>query len=145
MLIVLLIVSIILGFLFIATVSDDELIPVALILPGICIIAMAICAVSVVNGRVIDDKIQMYTKENEVIETQIETVVAEYMEYESETLKDLKGDSAIALVSLYPELKTDEIVKTQIETYQANNTKIKELKEEKINLSNYKWWLYFGK
>ena len=86
----------------------------------ICLIALIWNISTIVDGRVIDQKIEMYTEENKVIETQIETVVSKYMEYESETLTDLKTDSAITLVSLYPELKSDELVKTQIETYQRN-------------------------
>ena len=57
---------------------------------------------------------------------------------------ELKGESSITLVSLYPELKADTLVTKQIEVYIDNNKKIKNLKEKKINLSVKKWWLYFG-
>jgi hypothetical protein len=57
---------------------------------------------------------------------------------------EVSPDSAITLVSLYPELKADELVKKQIEVYVANNEKIKELKEKKIMGNVYRWWLYFG-
>jgi uncharacterized membrane protein YhiD involved in acid resistance len=95
--------------------------------------------------KVVNEKIKMYTEENNKIEKQIDIVVKEYMEYEGKTLSELKGDSSITLVTLYPDLKTDELVKAQITTYQENNKKIKELKEIKINAKVYKWWLYFGK
>jgi hypothetical protein len=95
--------------------------------------------------KVVNEKIKMYTEENNKIEKQIDIVVKEYMEYEGKTLSELKGDSSITLVTLYPDLKTDELVKAQITTYQENNKKIKELKEIKINAKIYKWWLYFGK
>lgn len=94
---------------------------------------------------VIDDMIAMYTEENQNIESQIDVIVSKYMEYESDTFAELKGDSSITLVSLYPELRSDELVKAQIATYQSNNAKLKELKESKINVRVYKWWLYFGK
>lgn len=93
---------------------------------------------------VIDDIIAMYTEENENIESQIDVIVREYMNYERNSFTELKGDSSITLVSLYPELKTDELVKTQINTYQANNEKLKELKEKKIKANIYSWWLFFG-
>lgn len=99
----------------------------------------------VINGTVIDETIDMYTEENEKIESNINDLVVRYMEYESETLGELKSDSAITLVSLYPELKADELIKTQIETYQANSNYIKRLKEKKIDVTVAKWWLYFGK
>ena len=72
-------------------------------------------------------------------------LVEQYMNYESGTYGELKGESSITLVSLYPELKADTLVTKQIEVYIANNEKIKELKEKKIDLSVKKWWLYFGK
>lgn len=112
---------------------------------AISIIALIVVCISYGNTRVVDDKIAMYMEENEKIETQIDTIVTEYMKYENETFEGLKGDSSITLVSLYPELKSDELVKTQIKTYQDNNNKIKELKELKINASVYRWWIYFGK
>lgn len=104
-----------------------------------------ITSIGVVSGRNLDSKISMYTEENQNIETQMNTLVEQYMNYESGTYGKLKGESSIALISLYPELKADVLVTKQIEVYIANNEKIKELKEAKIDLSAKKWWLYFGK
>lgn len=124
--------------------NDDD----AICLPGvICFVALVfviIAGVNVVNGRVIDSKIAMYQEENKNIENQMDILVEKYMDYESETFGELKGESSITLVSLYPELKADELVKQQVEVYTSNNKTIKELKEKKINLSTWKWWLYFG-
>lgn len=47
-------------------------------------------------------------------------------------------------VALYPELKSDTLVQSQIEVYVENNKAIKELKSSAINASVYRWWLYFG-
>lgn len=66
------------------------------------------------------------------------------MEYESDTYEKFKSEDSITLVSLYPELKSDALVNTQIEIYTENNKKIKKLKEELIDLSAKKWILYFG-
>ena len=62
-----------------------------------------------------------------------------------DTYGELKNESSITLVSLYPDLKSDELVKKQIEVYESNNKEIREMKEKKINLKVLKWWLYFGK
>ena len=67
------------------------------------------------------------------------------MAHEKQTYKDLKPDNAIAVVSAYPELHSNELVKKQIDVYEDNNKKILGLKEEKLNQSVYKWWLYFGR
>ena len=108
-------------------------------------IDVAISMCNVIGDRVIDSKIAMYQEENKNIETQMDVLVEKYMNYESETLGELKGESSITLVSLYPELKADELVKQQVSVYTSNNSLIKELREKKINLPTWKWWLYFGK
>lgn len=93
----------------------------------------------------IDSIIAMYEEENTSIENHMNDLVKGYMDYESNTLEKFTPESSITLVSLYPELKSDELVKQQIEIYLNNNKKIKELKEKQIYASMYRWWLYFGK
>lgn len=123
--------------------------------PGLCtigivgfivalIVTICLC-VGVSELKVIDEKIAMYQEENTRIETQIAETVQQYQQYESDIFKEVSPDSAITLVSLYPELKSDTLVQKQIEVYVENNEKIKELKEDKISGSIKRWWLYFGK
>lgn len=111
------------------------------------IVVVAIMFVSgfYISNRTVDDKIAMYQEENKKIEEKIEVTVKQYMDFEKDTYKSLKVDTYVNLVSLYPELKSDKLIKEQIETYQRNNDKIKDLKLEKINQKTYKWWLFFGK
>lgn len=111
----------------------------------VSIIATIYLGVTVKNNDVIDDKIAMYQEENTKIEEQIAIVVSDYMEHESKVFDNTKVSSPIILAQLYPELKSDELVKSQIDIYVANNEKIKDLKLQKINDSVYRWWLYFGK
>lgn len=100
---------------------------------------------TVANGYTLDDKIAMYEEENASIEESINVTVKSYMDFEASTYGELKDKDAINLVSLFPELKSDTLVQKQIEVYIANNDKIKELKEEKIELTKSKWLLCFGK
>lgn len=65
--------------------------------------------------------------------------------FDKDVFTSVKPNSYIQLVSLYPELKSDTLVKAQIKTYQSNNKKIKELKEQAINGNVKRWWLYFGR
>lgn len=109
----------------------------------IMVIALAENINNVISEKTIDNKIVMYEEENIKIETQITVLVEQYIDYETETLTELKGNE-MALVSLYPELKADTLVQEQIKVYTRNNDKIKELKEKKIDIKLSKWWLYFG-
>ena len=111
----------------------------------VSLVAFAILLISISNGSTIDSKIELYQSQNAEIESKVQATVASYLAHEKQTYKDLKPDNAIAVVSAYPELHSNELVKKQIEVYEDNNKKIMGLKEEKLNQSVYKWWLYFGK
>lgn len=108
-------------------------------------IAVIILSVYVTKGATLDERIELYSEQNEKIETEITELVEKYMNYESKTFKELSPESAITLVSLYPDLKSDALVQSQCDLYIENNKKILELKEAKVNLSVKKWWLYFGR
>jgi hypothetical protein len=116
----------------------------ALVVGIIALMAAFILGCCVSGLSVIDAKIAMYQEENSKIEEQIATVVSQYQEYESDIFESVAPESAVTLVALYPELKSDTLVQKQIDVYLANNEKIKALKEEKIGGSVLRWWLYFG-
>lgn len=97
------------------------------------------------TGNTITRKIEMYEAENSAIEERISVLVNEYMDFESSTFKELKGRNSINLISLFPELKADSVIQQQISVYRENNNKIKELKEQEIDLSKARWKLYFGR
>lgn len=111
----------------------------------IFLIPLIALLMSVSNGSTIDSKIELYQSQNTEIESKVQATVASYLAHEKQAYKDLKPDNAIAVVSAYPELHSNELVKKQIEVYEDNNKKILGLKEEKLNQSVYKWWLFFGR
>ena len=111
----------------------------------VSLVAFIFLLIALSKGPTIDPKIELYQSQNTEIESKIQATVASYLAHERQTYKDLKPDNAIAVVSAYPELHSNELVKKQIEVYEDNNKKIMGLKEEKLNQSAYKWWLYLGK
>ena len=129
--------------------ADEEVIGGAIGLIGGIIAAMSLAAIiilgiNVSELKVIDEKIAMYQEENTKIEQQIADVVKGYQKHEKDIFENVTPDSAVTLVSLYPELKSDTLVQSQIEVYVSNNECIKDLKEQQINGDVYRWWLYFG-
>lgn len=94
--------------------------------------------------EIISQQIVMYEEENSKIEKSIEAAVTAYQQHEKDVFTEVKPNSYMQLVSIYPELKSDTLVKEQIKTYQSNNKKIKELKVTAINGNVKRWWLYFG-
>ena len=97
-----------------------------------------------INGRTLDDKIAMYEQENAAIEQSVDVLVKDYYKHESDTYSSLKPENAVLFASAYPELQSNELATKQLEIYVENNNKIKELKEDQINLSKNRFWLYFG-
>lgn len=110
----------------------------------ISLIATIVIGVDVTQLNIIDEQIAMYQEENAKIEQQIDMAVKQYQDYESGVFAETSSESSITLVSLYPELKSDELVKKQLEVYMNNNEQIKHLKTKEINGKVYRWWLYFG-
>ena len=115
----------------------------------VIVIIMAIMTNQIVGEGAINPKIEMYQEENNNIETTIAETVKDYMKYEenivNKSSESIKNINIVLLTQLYPELKSSELVNKQIEVYVNNNEKIKQLKEEKINIDIFKWWVYFGK
>ena len=115
---------------------------VVTIISTIVTIVLLVCVLNRVN---IDKKIAIYEEENTKIEQQIADTVKQYQEYETGIFTEVAPESSITLVALYPELKSDTLVQSQIKVYVDNNKTIRELKSSAINAPVYRWWLYFGK
>lgn len=90
-------------------------------------------------------KINMYQEENQIIEAKIENTVEKYMSYEKDIIFEISpDDDAMSLITLYPDLKSDQLIQSEIDTYVSNNRRIKELKDQMIGASVLKFLLYFG-
>lgn len=110
----------------------------------VALVAAIILGITTRELIVIDDRIEMYQEENARIEQQIADVVEQYQKYETDIFMEVAPESAVSMVALYPELKSDSLVQAQIEVYVANNNMIKDLKDQQIKGDVYRWWLYFG-
>lgn len=108
------------------------------------LVGLIVVGVNVKSLSVIDDRIAMYEEENTRIEQQIADVVEQYQKYETDIFREVAPESAVTMVSLYPELKSDSLVQAQIEVYTENNKTIRDLRDKQIKGNVYRWWLYFG-
>ena len=108
------------------------------------LVFLIVVGVKVKSLSVIDDRIVMYEEENARIEQQIADVVEQYQKYETDIFREVAPESAVTMVSLYPELKSDSLVQAQIEVYTENNKTIRDLRDKQIKGNVYRWWLYFG-
>ena len=92
-----------------------------------------------------DNQIIVYEEQNEVIMAQIEPLVEKYLNYEKETYSSFKPDvNTLVAMSMYPELKGNEFVQSQIKIIVDNQQKITELRLDKAKLKAYKFWIFVG-
>lgn len=114
-------------------------------LAGLTLIVIIILSWSVGATYRIDKKIELYETQNAQIEKSVAIAVEKYMQYEGDIMTEVSPDSAVTLVAVYPELKSDALIEKQIEIYISNNNEIVKLKEKQIHMPLLKWWLYFGR
>ena len=110
----------------------------------ICLLMTVVSIGKVVGSSAIDEQINLYEDANVQIEEHINSAVDEYKAYENDTLEKFDGSNGTEIISVYPELKTNELIQEQMDIYYQNQTTILELKSEKIGMKPWKWWLYFG-
>lgn len=137
------------GFILYDKLDFDEdvsvgLSVVGLLFGGISLVAIIVLGIDVKSLSVIDDRIAMYEEENTRIEQQVADIVEQYQKYETDIFMEVAPESAVTMVSLYPELKSDSLVQAQIEVYTENNKTIRDLRDKQIKGNVYRWWLYFG-
>lgn len=113
-------------------------------LSSILVIVLIVGGIKISQDRIIDQKIEMYQQENTAIETNITTAVEKYLEHEHSIYDNLQGENIEVLLVAYPQIKSDTLVATQLEVFINNNNKIKELKEQKLNIKVWRFWVYFG-
>lgn len=93
----------------------------------------------------VDKQILVLEEKNEIVLKQIEPLVEKYLNYENETLSKFKVDvNNLVALSMFPELKGNEFIKSQIDIVIKNQDEITKLKLEKAKLNSYKLWLFMG-
>lgn len=125
--------------------SDLDVLCVVLILVNFIPLAvLGLLLSNLYENQGVDQKIKMYETQNQQLERKIDVAVKSYMNHEKDTYKEFKAGDGMALITTYPELRSNELVKEQMNTYQSNNRKIAKLKEKEIDCNVTKWWVYFG-
>jgi signal transduction histidine kinase len=92
----------------------------------------------------IDTKIEYLTEQNAQIDDEIKLIISSYQDHELEFYKEFENVSSTTLITLYPEIKSNELVNKQLDIYFANQQEIKELELKKIEGGVIRWWMYFG-
>lgn len=147
MLYILLVIGIIL--LIIGACSDNgPVLGMSIVIGGLSLFCTLIAAAEYNKAITTVDARQLVLEEqNQIVLSQIEPLVQQALEYESNTYKDFKLDAAkvIAFTQLYPDLKANSFLNKQIDIILANQEEIKQLKLDKASLNAYHFWLWTPK
>lgn len=92
-------------------------------------------------------KLEVLNSQNEVVLKQIEPLVQQALNYESNTYKEFKltPENIIAFGSMYPQLQANSFIQSQINIIVENQKEIKDLKLKIASLNAYRLWLFTKK
>lgn len=96
------------------------------------------------DKNTIDSRLEVIEEQNAIILAQVEPVVQKALEFESNTYKELKINSErlIALGNMYPNLKDNTFIQTQMQIIIDNQTAIRNLKLIKAKMNGYRFWIW---
>ena len=136
------------GIIYSIKIDEDFLVGVS----GFFTIAVII-ALLVVFGCYNDTKttasrkMEVLIEQNETVLSQIEPLVQQALNYESDTYKEFKltPENIVAFGNMYPQLQANNFIQSQINIIVENQNEIKKLKLEIASLNAYHFWLFTGK
>jgi hypothetical protein len=92
-------------------------------------------------------QLEVLNQQNEIVLAQIEPLVQQAMNYESNTYKEFKltPENVIAFGNMYPQLQANSFIQSQINIIVENQKEIKDLKLRIASLNAYRLWLFTKK
>ena len=92
-------------------------------------------------------QLEVLNSQNEIVLSQIEPLVQQALNYESNTYKELKmtPENIVAFSNMYPQLQANSFIQSQINIIVENQKEIKDLKLRIASLNAYRLWLFTKK
>ena len=92
-------------------------------------------------------QLEVLTSQNEIVLAQIEPLIQQAMNYESNTYKEFKltPENIVAFGNMYPQLQANSFIQSQINIIVENQKEIKDLKLKIASLNAYRLWLWTKK
>jgi hypothetical protein len=92
-------------------------------------------------------RLEVLNSQNEIVLAQIEPLVQQALNYESNTYKEFKltPENIVAFGNMYPQLQANSFIQSQINIIVENQKEIKDLKLEIASLNAYHLWLFTKK
>jgi hypothetical protein len=92
-------------------------------------------------------QLEVLNSQNEIVLAQIEPLVQQALNYESNTYKEFKltPENIVAFGNMYPQLQANSFIQSQINIIVENQKEIKDLKLRIASLNAYHLWLFTKK
>ena len=92
-------------------------------------------------------QLEVLNSQNEIVLAQIEPLVQQALNYESNTYKEFKmtPENIVAFSNMYPQLQANVFIQSQINIIVENQKEIKDLKLRIVSLNAYHLWLFTKK
>lgn len=92
----------------------------------------------------ISSQLEVLETQNEIILSQIEPVIQKALDFESNTYKELKvsPENIITISQIYPDLKDNSFIQTQLNVIINNQQQITQLKLNKATLNAFHFWIW---
>jgi hypothetical protein len=92
-------------------------------------------------------QMEVLNSQNEIVLAQIEPLVQQALNYESNTYKEFKltPENIVAFGNMYPQLQANSFIQSQINIIVENQKEIKDLKLNIASLNAYRLWLFTKK
>ena len=126
----------------------EVLCAISIILSSILFIALIVV---MVNYNAIKStataQMEVLNEQNEIVLAQIEPLVQQALNYESNTYKEFKltPENIVAFGNMYPQLQANSFIQSQINIIVENQKEIKDLKLKIASLNAYRLWLFTKK
>lgn len=95
----------------------------------------------------INSQLEVLETQNAIILSQIEPVIQKALDFESNTYKELKvnPENIITISQIYPNLKDNSFIQTQLNVILTNQQQITQLKLNKATLNAFHFWIWSKK
>lgn len=113
---------------------------------GVSSLIAILCCWGVYSYRTetINSQLEVLESQNAIILSQIEPVVQKALDFESNTYKELKvnPENIITISQIYPDLKDNSFIQTQLNVIINNQRQITQLKLNKATLNAFHFWIW---
>ena len=132
----------------ISIINDNDTAMPAFFFVCVTILVLIGVGVSYNNTKsTVASKLEVLNEQNEIVLAQIEPLVQQALNYESNTYKEFKltPENIVAFGNMYPQLQANSFIQSQINIIVENQKEIKDLKLRIASLNAYRLWLFTKK